>query len=40
MTVAAIASSSYIMPAIGCAELRRAVSTAAAIAMARLGMAR
>ena len=33
MTVAAIASSSYMMPAIGCAELSRAVSTAAATAL-------
>ena len=33
MTVAAMASSSYIMPAMGCAELRRAVRITAATAL-------
>ena len=35
ITVAAIASSSYIIPAIGCAELSLAVRTIAATALIR-----
>ena len=34
MTVAAMASSSYMIPAMGCAELSRAVSRTAATALA------
>ena len=37
MTVAAMASSSYIMPAMGCAELSRAVRMTAAIALTKPG---
>ena len=35
MTVAAMASSSYMMPAVGCAEFSRAVSTTAATPLVR-----